>query len=332
MADRLAPVQIVAKPLNEIAELKTLSITKLEHHRTSDHARSPEAVEISVNDGTALDSQHENRNDSIQHRAHPASESKGPYRSAALRQTHMHNRLPKSLADEAGEILQNRPDYDALNRVLNFLQDGIEGLHDFNIRCNGPKASQIINTLVTSTLPNHWPTTSQYDVPENLQRAKAILLSCVTSVAGIGALVANIRMLSDHSGADFNTRILEIVIAALSEVLEPVDILSTLLHDVLKTSKTETVRVAVWRELCALLGGGKVLAAVWQAESKLSAVNKRHLRGSWIASGVDYSTWLARRTGAAVMDDMPQQHSAMSMLAQLLRHGLSLGHRGSDPL
>src|SRR5271163_2949401 len=65
--------------------------------------------------------------------------------TAFLQQIYLQsNTSTNTLPDDARQILKGQPDEEDFLAVLRYLQFGIDGRHDFNIRVSGPKASLIV--------------------------------------------------------------------------------------------------------------------------------------------------------------------------------------------
>ncbi|KIX98731.1 uncharacterized protein Z520_05192 [Fonsecaea multimorphosa CBS 102226] len=249
--------------------------------------------------------------------------------TAFLQKTYLDKSPPASLLDDALEILKNQPNSEDLAAVLQYLQYGIEGRHDFNIHVPAPKASQIINILVTVTIPDQWlhlrqPTLSRADM-----QLRTALLSSLTSVAGLGALLMQIRRLSSmNAGQD--SSLLEDTVFVLSTILAGNTIISKFLSHAVKTIPADTQRRVFWQEATALLAGSKILTTMSQVFATFRDVKGAGENGKWLGDGNEYSRWLARNisSAAASFNTMPHSNSQqMSLLCQVLKRGLNLGYR-----
>ena len=329
MEDLLKPLQTIVLRSSGTQELGMLSARESRHLTKADQATTSGTDNTLFSRGTTSGRHHNNDITPSEQRLQSPSRKRGSCDPAVfLKQTYLHTAPTESLPDRARDILGSQPDHDHLVAVLTYLRDGTEGRHDFNVRCSSAKASQIVNTLVTVTIPDTWPAERRADQSKQDQHLKTLLLSSLTSVAGIGALVAHIRRMSSSSDAAANSNLLVILVVSLSELLQATGILPTLLRDVITTSKSGTMRSAAWRELSALLGGSKVLGAFSQALSKLSLSDKITLQEYQLTQGEQYSLWLAKEISTAVTRVASQQPESVSMLSQLVKNGLSLGYRG----
>jgi telomere length regulation protein len=250
--------------------------------------------------------------------------------TAFLQQVYLHDDSSSAtLPDEAREILKCQPDHEDFVAVLQYLHSGIVSKHGFNIRASGPKASQILNVLVTVIIPDRWATLNTKPVSKQDQETRNMLLSCLTSVAGLGALHMQIRKLTElaRSRNSGQTMMLNDAIDVLAHVLSPSSVIEIILRDTLKLQQKSARRHVLWQELCSYLAAGKVLSAVAQAFPLAGLANgKGHLE--WLADGKQYTQWLARNICHAAMATAVAENEAWSMLAQLLKRSLSLGQSG----
>ncbi|EXJ74181.1 uncharacterized protein A1O5_02475 [Cladophialophora psammophila CBS 110553] len=249
--------------------------------------------------------------------------------TAFLQKTYLDKAPSASLPDDALEILRNQPNSEDLAAVLQYLQYGIEGRHDFNIHVPSPKASQIINVLVTVTVPDQWLHLQPAKLSSADAQLKAILVSSLTSVPGIGALLMQIRRLSSI-GAGQNKSLLEDTSFVLSSVLAGNMIISKFLSHASKTVSTDTQRRVFWQEATALLAGSKIFTTMAQVFATHWDLNGFGENGKWLGDGSEYSRWLARNISNAATSLTALPHSCsqqISLLCQVLKRGLNLGYR-----
>ncbi|ETN36982.1 uncharacterized protein HMPREF1541_07970 [Cyphellophora europaea CBS 101466] len=257
--------------------------------------------------------------------ADPASDKRRKRESAAFLQKSYLNRESDtidSLPDDAKAILKSQPDYEDLLAVLQYLECGIQGKHDFNVHVTGPNASQIINALVTVTIPDHWPVLRIHKLPKQHELVKQLIVLTFRSVAGIGALLMQIRKLGANPRE--NTSILEDTIAVLQLVLHKEQFLGMMLRDARRLSPKETQRRLHWQEVVSLVGGSKILSFVAQA---MTAGHISTGRLKWLGDGNEYCKWLAKNVAIVAIDLSPQDLEAWVMLAQVVKRALNLGYR-----
>ena len=307
MGDLLAPVSASRKVKNKIERFETLS--------QSETADQP-LVEVSTR-----------KIDIVSHRHRKQCST------AFLEQTYLQDSSSGlNLADDAREILNSHPDQEVLLAVLRYYQFGIEGKHDFNVRVSGPKASQIVGSLVAVTIPEQWFSLSAEPSSDQGLETKQILISCLTSVTGIGALYAQIKKLVPLTASGQKPSparlTLKDTISALGAVLQSSNFVGKILRDVQKLHPQSTTQRIIWQEFVSFVGGGKILAAVAQSFSSIDQGNGSVIPDTWLGHGYDYSAWLGKNISYAASKLAKNETESWSMLGKLLKRALSLGHIG----
>lgn len=334
MDNLFTPVKSTRKVQTNIERFETLSIKDI-----SSNPRPPSTnSKISIIDLTSEAS--DTRTDSFSlrpstassktsasaqssHNAHKRQDS-----TAFLHKSYLSTQVSSaSLPDDARAILKSQPDPQDLAAVLQYLQYGIDGKHDFNVRVPGAQASQIINVLVTVTIPDQWLQLSQESLTKNELQIKNTILSALGSVAGLGALLMQIRRLSSNS-RDAQSPLLQDLVAILAQELSGHKVLRHYLSDANHFFKSDAPRRVFWQEVVALFSGSKVLTIMAQVFTTVQDLNHDHM---WMGSGSEYSKWLSLNISAAAIDRSSGTDTSLEsskMLGQLLKRGLSLGYRG----
>lgn len=313
MGDLLTPVQTTRKAKGSVEKSETLS--------RNDGARSAlEVIEISS----------QNTNGPPKDSRHKKLDSTAFLQQAYLKDDSSSTTLP----DDAREILKSQPDQKDFIAVLRYFQYGIDGKHDFNVRAPGPKASQILNVLVTITIPDRWASLNTKPLSREDKEARSMLLSCLICVAGLGALHAQIKRLTGLTPSTESAKslMLKDVIDVLADVLHPSSLIQRLLGDTLNLHTKPGQRPAIWQELSSLLMGGKILSAVAQALPLAEVGNNDKSTVEWLADGSKYCKWLASNICYAAAQIPVSEGEAWPMLAQLLKRGLTLGHSGKSSI
>ncbi|MCJ1283700.1 telomere binding protein [Xylographa opegraphella] len=244
--------------------------------------------------------------------------------------------LTISRPDHVLKVLQSQPDLKPLTKCLKWLTSNITGLNEFDIRLPGAEAAKIINVLVNDIIPHYWHVWTGSE-SRSYNRQRRLLLQCLTSVAGIGALVTRLRSFNPEPGeaqATIKTRLEQTPKAQLTNDL--VNFLETLLDkdsvvDAIWTTDRidpviSTQKAILWKELVSLLAGGRLLSAVAQAQDRHRSTESIDKQSSWLASGQLYSAWLGRNILFMVIhgkDDFARQHKDT---ARLLSKALTLGY------
>ncbi|OAG39425.1 hypothetical protein AYO21_06441 [Fonsecaea monophora] len=228
--------------------------------------------------------------------------------TAFLRKSYLDKAPQASLPDDALEILKNQPNTEDLAAVLQYLQYGIEGRHDFNIHVPGPKASQIINVLVTITIPDQW-----------LHLRQSTLSRTNTQLRRLSSLTTS----QDRS-------VMEDTVAVLSSILAGNMIISKFLSHATRTIPTDTQRRVFWQEATALLAGSKILTSMSQVLATIRDLDGLGENEKWLGDGNEYSRWLGCNISTAAMSINASPGSntqEMSLLCLVLKRGLNLGYR-----
>lgn len=326
MASLLTPVKTAKKVQNNIEMFESLSLTK--SRDTSDNTvKRPPIIEVdseieSAPLLTAVSSKPTNSHDIGQDVLSAPSHKPSHKRhdsTAFIRRSYL-QKDDKSLIDDAREILKSQPGLDDVEAVLSYIQYGIEGQHDFNIKITSPKASMLVHTLVSITLPDLWPNLGLTKLSKSDLRMKNTLLAALFSVTGIEVVLEHIRHQSTQTQS--GTAIRGTYLDFLATMLSPSDSVFRLLQDSKKLYAKEIQRRLFWQSIVTLIAGGKVLstaASVTIGESETA---------SWLSHGSKYSQWLGRNIVKAATDIVISDVIAWTNLSQLLKRGLSLGYKG----
>ncbi|KAK6366328.1 telomere binding protein [Exophiala oligosperma] len=334
MDDLLKPIKTSWKVQNNIDKFESMSLKDTPSARPGSAKSKVSILDLDneSNDGAgdqfsirpSIDSSHTSISASSDPKKHKSHDS-----TAFLQKSYLDNSPPPSLSDDAREVLKSQPDSEDLIAVLQYLQYGIQGRHDFNIRIPSPKASQIINVLVTTTVPDQWLHLRSSDLSKTDALLKKLLLSCLKSVAGIGALLMQIKQLTTTNSQKTNP-VLEDAISVVGILLSGNGIVKELLIDATTFFPSETQRRVYWQEVTSLLAGSKVLSTIAQALAKTEQSDERNLMTSWLGDGAEYSRWLGKNISTAATACVSMSFSGihyMNMLCQLLKRGLGLGYR-----
>ena len=235
--------------------------------------------------------------------------------------------------DDVLEALKSKPDYKTLGRVLRWLNKIGPRDDDFDVRNPGPKALQIVFILVNDTIPDYWETLKGEDSQE-----KRLLIQCLRSVAGIGAVTSRLRFLlsllkDSQKPAQVTpvskTQPVEGILNALEAILAKEDLIAVIWHDIEEHKLTPSQKSLQWKEFSSLVASGKVLSIASEANVVLRDLSSSIDDECWVGNGAQYTAWFGRcmRHATKVMkDDDDESQKAMS---QLLSKGLTLGYIGS---
>ncbi|OCT49313.1 hypothetical protein CLCR_04526 [Cladophialophora carrionii] len=333
MGDLFQPIKTTRKVQANIDRFETLSLKDL----TTSHHPASTKPKVSIvdlgsegSDAASQNSSYRPSHDSSLTSASTDSRQSSHKRQASaafIQKSYLETPPPPSLPDDAREILKGQPEVEDLAAVLQYLQYGIAGKHDFNVHVPSPKASQIINVLVTVTIPDLWAPLQQKRLSRNHANLKANLLSSLTSVAGLGALLMQVKRLSASSTGRQNPLLVD-TISVLSSILAGTQILSRFLHDAMTLLSAEAQRRAFWQEVVAMLAGSKVLSTMSQVFATQQDLEGLAPAPKWLGDGLEYSKWLAKNISAVAVITLPSAHPQQTkLLSQVLKRSLSLGYR-----
>lgn len=233
---------------------------------------------------------------------------------------------------EALNVLKSKPNFGQLIEVFRYLDTaGIEGT--FKVKSPGPQATQILQALVTTTIPDYWPILTSTDLNSNTGddeaklrgNLKKTLLSTLRSVAGIGALLTHIEFTNSLQNNPFV--LLPILLHALRDVLGDGGLLQKIWPG--DTAMPFAQRKAIWTEITTLLAGSKVLSV---ARGAYISVNTRGRddpkQFEWISDNEKYPRQLGVYMAAMAIKLQPSDFESFSLLAQFFGRALSLGYPG----
>ncbi|KOS38627.1 hypothetical protein ACN38_g10540 [Penicillium nordicum] len=232
------------------------------------------------------------------------------------------------------DLLKTNPDREQLSAILAALDPFTKSkpTRDFDLRIASPITAQILQLLVGTTIPNHWGSLDAKDSKGKDAKARAALLRCLSSVAGLGSLVAQLRSLINAarasaqqvqgSSSQLGIRDLLAVLAAL---LEPKDFLFRLSSDISVIYDNKTRQQITWRELVSLVAAGKILSTAAEALTVVDE-SKPVSSISWVGNGSKYASWLGRNISHMAARLATGNESDWASVALLTGRALSLGY------
>jgi telomere length regulation protein len=232
---------------------------------------------------------------------------------------------PSKLAgnpEEALQILRSQPDTEILLSTLSRLSTNSLG-KAFHLSVPGPSQAQIVNALVTLIIPTFWTALAAKD--------NAPLIACLANITGINAIIARLKSLvgdGSNRGND-NAQQLQDLIAIIERICEHDDVVPRLWAGIQDSSATATKKQLTWKEIVNLLGSGKIISVLAQAEDNIAQAKASvRQKQSWLANGVDYAAWLGRNIACLHAHNGRDgiADGAKNDAAQLLSRALSLGY------
>lgn len=216
----------------------------------------------------------------------------------------------------------------SLTEVLIILED-IRQNDELNPRFAPPaQSSPVLRVLLEHTIPNFWPlVATQEDVGRDKERKslRNLLLHFFETPVGLSSIIARLRALNATPKTSENEvsmgEAVKQILGLLQTSLGNENALRGLWNE---ARGNEGVRVGmVWREVVALLAGGKVLSLAAEARKKFNLGGEEEL---WISEGSAYARWLGKSISIAVEKADEDDREALKAFGQILGKSLSLGY------
>lgn len=231
-------------------------------------------------------------------------------------------------------VLKSKPDDIHLSYVLAALDPAKKksAPKTFDIRVPSPNTAQVLNVLVSITIPDHW---ESIQGPRNgNSKLRGMLLRCFSSVPGLSCLVTQLRSLIMGSrsgsqkakGSSDSIRFREIL-SIISALLEPKDFILRLYADINVLYSNETQKQLAWREVITLLAASKVLLTAAEALMLIKDVDDIN-KSSWLGEGTHYASWLGANICHMVMKPDLNNQAWSKAVASLTGRALSIGYTG----
>lgn len=243
---------------------------------------------------------------------------------------------------EALEILRAEPDFETLKATLQYLNDKESRTPDFNLSYPSPLASQIVNVLVSEIIPNYW---SVLQGPSGSSRSKAqkparprerkLLLSCLRSITGINALLAQVRATVQQQketkknigGPDLLER-LRALLEVLEALLNDEGICKSLWQATQTPGQPALRQRALWKEHVQLLGSDRIVASAAEATAIINESSKDIEESLWITETAQYCRWLGRNLARWAEEIPLEKGDEWKHVSELMGKSLKLGSPG----
>lgn len=249
--------------------------------------------------------------------------------------------------ENALEALRSKPDLKLLARTLSWLttEPRNDANHVFSVKRPSAKAAQILFVLVNGIIPDYWQILNA-NRPSGHPKEKRMLIACLRSVAGIGALISRLRMLvtSLKGGSQKQTDPLAqkqanpLTAAKSQPVHDLIELLdATLSGESRILSIWRSIDVCIedasqkllqWKELLSLLASGRVLSIASEASLFLNETNLLTKECDWIGDGRRYSAWLGNNISHMNKELPLDDIEGREALSRLFKNGLNLGYTG----
>lgn len=231
--------------------------------------------------------------------------------------------------EQALEILKQQPTEKSFAAVMRYLEDGIHKKHNFSLHIPSAPAAQILNVLVANTIPDRWDILNSNTASRANKSIRKSLLLCMSSVAGIGALVTRIRSLLESPQISKARSSQHIIFKDIVSFFRNVVVQKTFVKDLQHRTQSSVGKPgqaqALWTEATSLLAGSKILNVFLEASAMPELKDQIP---SWLQDPKEYCGWLGVNVAYAVISLAPVTEEAWKMLANLLKRALSLSHKG----
>ena len=246
----------------------------------------------------------------------------------------------KSPEDALG-ILKSRPGKPEVLDVLSFIDPANAAEGQFTATTPSSTAAQIVHVLVSTTIPDHWHSLSSDDesVLSNSTgkwiKPQAAFLRCLSSVTGIGAIIAQLRrLLSSQTTVGEDKRqsgtqiIIRDLVVILSRLLRPRGLILHIYSDLSKHLKGSVQQQLTWKELISLLAAGKVLSTAAEAcKVARDNVPSKHL---WVGEGGPYAAWAGEVISHMATKLESGDTAGWTRLSSFTGRALTLGYTGKE--
>ncbi|KAF7510899.1 hypothetical protein GJ744_005729 [Endocarpon pusillum] len=330
MDDLLKPVKTVRNVKSNIEKFETLSLREQQSKNDLTSTRKI-LSEISSGSGAPLNVLGESAeeegsgvaDDHVTKDLIPSEDRQSPERDSL-------QRIDGSISspEHAFEILKQQPTEESFAAVMQYLEDGIHKKHHFSLHVPSASSAQILNVLVANVVADRWPILKSNTASKVDKSIRKSLLLCMSSVVGIGAVIARIQSLLTSpqiSKAGFSQRI---VFGETVSFFGSIAFHKNLVRDLLERTQSSVGRPGqeqvLWTEATSLLAGSKILNVF------LEASTTSELKGeipSWLQDPKEYCGWLGVNIAYAAISLTSVTEDAWKMLANLLKRALSLSHK-----
>ncbi|KAL8995110.1 MAG: hypothetical protein Q9169_005093 [Polycauliona sp. 2 TL-2023] len=231
------------------------------------------------------------------------------------------------------EILRSRPKPTDLVQVTKWLHPRNSTENGFDIHGQTLQASQIIHTLVNDVLPDYWSLLNSDESKQNRRIREAIVL-IISNVSGITVLTSRLKTLigrkevpkENHTAGDSGqVESMASTLSVLESILKPKDIVYAIWSRLCTSSDPPRGRL-LWKELVGLLGGGRVLSTVSEADAILNKSSDRIRERSWLSDGSKYCFWLGSNLHQLLVLPTVEKNDARKACVKMLERALTLGH------
>ena len=234
------------------------------------------------------------------------------------------------------EALKSKPDFEALKRILRWLDPKHSNNNHFDIRTPSPQAAQILFHIVEFIIPDYWLLLNASG-PSSHHKQRSALIRSLFSVAGINALVSRLRVLwtqtSIPTGQDGSkeTRLQPIkdLLGVIEVVFRKESHVNQMWNDISNLNIPAAQKALLWKEFISLEASGKVLSVAAQANQVINDLSADIEKGTWLGQGDQYARWLGSNVCEMMKETENHDVEAQKALGQFLSKSLKIGHPGT---
>ncbi|RFU36062.1 hypothetical protein B7463_g276, partial [Scytalidium lignicola] len=258
------------------------------------------------------------------------------------RETSPKPQTPATTPAEALELLRHEPEYETLINTLKFLKNEDCSPTGFKITSPSPVAAQLVQVIVSDIIPNYWTILqesrgtragkSHKSNKTTVAPDKFLLLTCIRSVPGLGAIVLRLKSCLQEAkqskkniGASSVFEILPILLDTLTSLIEGDGTIQIFWDKIYNNGDNTGKKRSLWQEFLALIAGGRVIGTAAEAEDILNDVTKERGTKYWVGDGMIYSRWLGRNISNWARE-LPDDAAAWIQCGELLTKSLRLGY------
>lgn len=228
---------------------------------------------------------------------------------------------------KALELIKDKPSFEAVERVLNFLVNEIERRDGFHPILPDPVAANIVHQLIHITIPDYW-----HILKERGTQLKQ-LFRCLRNPSGIGNIITRLRSLIADcqqkkpigNERDSASHIADLLYF-LEHMLHGDQILTEVWKDVSMHGQNAIRRNMMWKEFVVQTASGRILSVVAEAEDVLKD-RKSSRAPSWLADGGGYASWLGRNI-ANLITGCGSNEETITSIKDMCSKSLYLGYFG----
>lgn len=233
--------------------------------------------------------------------------------------------------EDALQTLKESPSWSQLQEVMTFLIKSKDG--SFNIKQPGALAAQLIQALITRTLPDFWTLLKK---EKALAPTKPMFAAALLSVSGLGALSSRLKVLTvacSSAAKPGQTSVsplqLRAVLEVIEEMLRPETMFTSLWTDCVFLGQTLLQRTVLWKEFVSLVASGKLMSSFAEAEEILIKSGERY-QPLWVSKGTEYTRWLAQNISQMVKVANTDDTEIFSAAKTICSKALALGYSGKS--